>query len=105
MHAGPDELVVAAKIAVHPSDSGMEIVRDVDKAEKSLRDPVPCAKYTVVEPDLDRGRRTDSEDTELNIDNFDANIWCGLFPDRAVTRRLMWDCIGHGACAHTRGFS
>ena len=74
MHAGPDELVVAAKIAVHPSDSGMKIVRDVDKAEKSLRVPVPSAKYIVVQLDRDPGRRTDSEDTELDIDNFDAKI-------------------------------
>jgi hypothetical protein len=52
----------------------MKIVRDVDKAEKSLRVPVPSAKYIVVQRDRDRGRRTDSEDTELDIDNFDAKI-------------------------------
>ena len=74
MHAGPDELVVAAKIAVHPSDWGTEIVRDVDKAGKPLRGLVLSAKYHFIKPDLDRGRRTDSEDTELDIDNFDAKI-------------------------------
>ena len=68
--AGPDELIVAAKIAVHHSDTGTEIVRDIDKAEKSLRAAVPSAKYIFLEPDLDRGRRTDSEDPELDIDHF-----------------------------------
>ena len=72
LHAGPDELIVAAKIAVHHSDTGTEIVRDIDKAEKSLRAAVPSAKYIILEPNLDRGRRTDSEDPELDIDQFHA---------------------------------
>jgi hypothetical protein len=33
---------------------------------------VPSAKYIILEPDLDRGRRTDSEDPELDIDHFHA---------------------------------
>jgi cation diffusion facilitator family transporter len=72
MHAGPDELIVAAKIAVHHSDTGTQIARDIDKAEKALRAAVPSAKYIFLEPDLDRGRRTDSEDPELDIDHFHA---------------------------------
>jgi cation diffusion facilitator family transporter len=55
MHVGPDELLVAAKIAIHHSDSGREIAADIDNAEKALRAAVPTARYIFLEPDLDRG--------------------------------------------------
>jgi cation diffusion facilitator family transporter len=55
MHVGPDELLVAAKIAIHHSDTGREIAADIDKAEKALRAAVPTARYIFLEPDLDRG--------------------------------------------------
>ena len=72
MHAGPDELIVAAKIAVHHSDTGTQIARDIDKAEKALRAAVPSAKYIFLEPDLDRGRHTDPQAPGLDIDDSDA---------------------------------
>ena len=72
LHTGPDELIVAAKIAVHHSVSGTEIVRDIDKAEKALRAAVPSAKYIFLEPDLDRGRHTDPQAPGLDIDGSDA---------------------------------
>ncbi len=55
MHVGPDELLVAAKIAIHHSDTGAEIAVDIDNAEFALRAAVPSAKYIFLEPDLDRG--------------------------------------------------
>ena len=55
MHVGPDELLVAAKIAIHHSDTGREIAADIDNAEKALRAAVPTARYIFLEPDLDRG--------------------------------------------------
>jgi len=55
MHVGPDELLVAAKIAIHHSDTGREIAADIDNAEKALRAAVPAARYIFLEPDLDRG--------------------------------------------------
>ena len=55
MHVGPDELLVAAKIAIHHSDTGKEIAADIDNAEKALRAAVPTARYIFLEPDLDRG--------------------------------------------------
>lgn len=67
MHAGPDELIVAAKIAVHHSDTGVEIARDIDQAEKSLRAAVPSAKYIFLGPDLDQGRPADSEVPGLDV--------------------------------------
>jgi cation diffusion facilitator family transporter len=59
MHVGPDELLVAAKIAIHHSDTGAEIAVDIDNAEIALRAAVPSAKYIFLEPDLDRGSMSD----------------------------------------------
>jgi cation diffusion facilitator family transporter len=55
LHVGPDELLVAAKIAVAHSATGREIAEDIDDAEIKLREAVPTAKYVFLEPDIDRG--------------------------------------------------
>lgn len=55
LHVGPDELLVAAKIAIHHSDTGASIAADIDSAEVALRAAVPTARYIFLEPDLDRG--------------------------------------------------
>jgi len=54
LHVGPDELLVAAKIAVAHSATGIEIAQDIDDAEVRLRAAVPTAKYIFLEPDIDR---------------------------------------------------
>lgn len=54
MHVGPDDLLVAAKIAVAPTRSAAEIAEGIDAAEAALRDVVPTARYVFLEPDLDR---------------------------------------------------
>lgn len=54
LHVGPDELLVAAKIAVAHSNTGAEIAADIDSAEASLRRAVPSARYVFLEPDIDR---------------------------------------------------
>lgn len=59
LHVGPDELLVAAKIAVHHSDTGASIAADIDSAEVALRAAVPTARYIFLEPDLDRGESGD----------------------------------------------
>ena len=55
LHVGPDELLVAAKIAVAHSDTGLQIAADIDSAEAALRAAVPSARYIFLEPDIDRG--------------------------------------------------
>ena len=55
LHVGPDELLVAAKIAVAHSDTGLQIAADIDAAEAALRAAVPSARYIFLEPDIDRG--------------------------------------------------
>jgi cation diffusion facilitator family transporter len=54
LHVGPDQLLVAAKIAIAHNDTGAEIAADIDKAERALRVAVPTATYVFLEPDLDR---------------------------------------------------
>jgi cation diffusion facilitator family transporter len=54
LHVGPDELLVAAKIAIAHNGTGAEIAADIDGAERALRAAVPTAKYVYLEPDLDR---------------------------------------------------
>ncbi len=58
LHVGPDELLVAAKIAIAHSATGAEIADDIDDAEAKLRAAVPTAKYVFLEPDIDRGAST-----------------------------------------------
>lgn len=54
MHVGPDELLVAAKVAVATTTSARDIALGIDAAERSLRAAVPSARYVFIEPDLDR---------------------------------------------------
>lgn len=52
MHLGPEELLVAAKIAVDASETGAEIAKAIDDAEKRVRAAVPIAKVIYLEPDI-----------------------------------------------------
>ncbi|RQX15415.1 cation transporter [Micromonospora ureilytica] len=56
MHLGPEELLVAAKIAVSASDNGASIAATIDDAEARLRQVLPTAKVVYLEPDIDRQR-------------------------------------------------
>ena len=52
VHLGPEELLVAAKIAVRHDDSAEEIARGIDAAEARVRAAVPTAKVIYLEPDI-----------------------------------------------------
>jgi cation diffusion facilitator family transporter len=52
LHVGPDELLVAAKIAVAQNDTGTQIAEQIDAAERAVRAAVPSARYIFLEPDL-----------------------------------------------------
>jgi cation diffusion facilitator family transporter len=56
MHLGPDELLVAAKIAVAPTDSAAEVARTIDAAEVRIRAAEPVARMIYLEPDIDLGQ-------------------------------------------------
>jgi cation diffusion facilitator family transporter len=54
MHLGPEELLVAAKIAVEHDESAAQLARGIDAAERRVRAAVPIAQLIYLEPDLDR---------------------------------------------------
>jgi cation diffusion facilitator family transporter len=54
MHLGPDELLVAVKIAVSGSDSAAQVATAIDAAEVAIRDAEPTARVIYLEPDLRR---------------------------------------------------
>jgi cation diffusion facilitator family transporter len=53
-YLGPDELLVAAKIAFVPMMRIEDVARAIDDAEHRVREAVPEARLIYLEPDLDR---------------------------------------------------
>jgi cation diffusion facilitator family transporter len=53
-YIGPDELLVAAKIALAPGLPLAEVAEEIDTAEERIRTAVPAARLIYLEPDLDR---------------------------------------------------
>ena len=58
LYTGPEELLVAAKIAVLTSQTGDQIATAIDGAERRIRDAVPEATHIYLEPDIDRDAAT-----------------------------------------------
>ncbi|MFF5211348.1 cation diffusion facilitator family transporter [Streptosporangium sp. NPDC000396] len=56
LHLGPEEILVAAKIAVDHDDTAAEVARGIDEAEQRIRAAVPEARVIYLEPDLDRSK-------------------------------------------------
>ncbi|MEU1669607.1 cation diffusion facilitator family transporter [Streptomyces sparsogenes] len=52
LHLGPEELLVAAKIAVQHDDTAAEVARAIDEAEARVRAAVPIARVIYLEPDI-----------------------------------------------------
>lgn len=52
LHLGPEELLVAAKIAVRHDDTAAEVARAIDDAEARIRAAVPIARVIYLEPDI-----------------------------------------------------
>ncbi|MEU0846341.1 cation diffusion facilitator family transporter [Streptomyces sp. NPDC005962] len=58
LHLGPEELLVAAKIAVQHDDSAADVARAIDAAEARIREAVPIARVIYLEPDILRPTTT-----------------------------------------------
>ncbi|WP_020664979.1 cation diffusion facilitator family transporter [Amycolatopsis benzoatilytica] len=56
-YLGPDELLVAAKLALVPGLDTAAVATAIDDAEARVRAKVPVATLIYLEPDLDRERR------------------------------------------------
>lgn len=54
LHLGPEELLIAAKIAVRHDDSAAEVASAIDAAEARVRAAVPIARVIYLEPDIYR---------------------------------------------------
>jgi divalent metal cation (Fe/Co/Zn/Cd) transporter len=66
VHLGPDELLVAAKIAVRHDETASEVARGIDAAESRIRAAVPIATIIYLEPDIyqaGKPGKTDLPDT------------------------------------------
>ncbi|HEU4347798.1 MAG TPA: cation diffusion facilitator family transporter [Actinoplanes sp.] len=54
LYLGPDELLVAAKVAVPRSERAEEIAAHIDEAEERIRAALPIARVIYIEPDIYR---------------------------------------------------
>lgn len=54
LYLGPDELLVAAKVAFSKGHNVEEVARGIDAVEARIRAAVPVARAIYLEPDLDR---------------------------------------------------
>ncbi|MFE0193621.1 cation diffusion facilitator family transporter [Streptomyces sp. NPDC058989] len=52
LHLGPEELLVAAKIAVRNDDTAAQVAQAIDAAEARIREAVPIARVIYLEPDI-----------------------------------------------------
>ena len=51
MHLGPEELLVAAKVAMNTDTTFVEVASEIDAAENRIRAAVPSARVIYLEPD------------------------------------------------------
>ena len=61
-YLSPDELLVAAKLAMPPGSTLAEVAAEIDAAEARVRAAVPEVELIYLEPDLDRATGPDSLD-------------------------------------------
>ncbi|SCG16742.1 cation diffusion facilitator family transporter [Micromonospora echinofusca] len=54
LHLGPEDLLVAAKIAIGTVDRGADVAATIDDAEARIRRVLPTATAIYLEPDIDR---------------------------------------------------
>lgn len=52
LYLGPDELLVAAKIAVPKATKAADIARTINEVEAEIREAVPVARVIYIEPDI-----------------------------------------------------
>jgi len=54
MHIGPDQILVAVKVGVPPTESAQDVAAAIDATERRIREAVPEASYIFIEPDIRR---------------------------------------------------
>jgi cation diffusion facilitator family transporter len=58
LHMGPEEILVAAKIAVDPTDNAVDVSTAIDAAEAAVREAEPMVTALYLEPDIYRSDYT-----------------------------------------------
>ncbi|WP_433301159.1 cation diffusion facilitator family transporter [Actinoplanes sp. CA-030573] len=58
LHLGPEELLVAVKIAVPRTERADDLARHIDETEVRIREAVPIARVIYIEPDIYHERTT-----------------------------------------------
>ncbi|MFJ6935789.1 cation diffusion facilitator family transporter [Streptomyces sp. NPDC101132] len=61
LHLGPEELLVAAKVAVQHDDTAAEVAHAINAAEERIRAAVPIARVIYLEPDIYQERAAAAE--------------------------------------------
>ncbi|MEI4746191.1 cation diffusion facilitator family transporter [Rhodococcus erythropolis] len=64
-YLGPEEILVAAKVAVPVGSTISDVATAIDEAESRVRAAVPAARVIYLEPDLDRLSAGDRPETDL----------------------------------------
>ncbi|GLU47973.1 cation diffusion facilitator family transporter [Nocardiopsis ansamitocini] len=52
LHLGPEEILVAAKIAIDPTENTVDLVRAINRVEGRIRAAVPIVQLIYLEPDI-----------------------------------------------------
>jgi cation diffusion facilitator family transporter len=61
LHVGPEEVLVAAKLGVAPTDQAADVAAAIDAAEKAVREAEPTAVHIYLEPDIYRAGHQPAE--------------------------------------------
>ena len=56
VHLGPEELLVAAKVAVRHDDTAADVARGINAIVARIREAEPIARVIYLEPDIDRSK-------------------------------------------------
>lgn len=67
LHIGPDELLVAAKVAFPKATKATEIASAIDQVEAEIRAAVPAARMIYIEPDIYRPPRSAAPPTDAIV--------------------------------------
>jgi cation diffusion facilitator family transporter len=69
LYLGPEELLVAVKIAVPRAERADDLAKHIDETERRIREAVPIARVIYIEPDIFSERRAKTVDEEAPADS------------------------------------
>ncbi len=67
LHLGPEQILLAAKVAVDVADSATEVAALINRAEAAVRAAVPLVTVTVIEPDIYDPHHTPHPDSGADV--------------------------------------